>query len=143
MTVPGAWAAPLDAARPTGRAARLALVALVGALAVLANAPMCPFAAVTGHPCPGCGLTRATLSIVHGQFAQAFQLHPLSFVVSPLAAVGGVVNAVSYVRSGRWSAVEGLRGRWVTGGAVALGAIMIALWLARFLGAFGGPVAVG
>ena len=35
----------------------------------------CPFLAATGIPCPGCGLTRATMALVRGDFAQSFQIH--------------------------------------------------------------------
>jgi hypothetical protein len=63
-------------------------------------------------------------------------------VVAPLVAVVLGWNAVSYLRSGRWSAAEGAQGRWITRAAATLGALMIAVWVARFLGALGGPVAV-
>jgi hypothetical protein len=35
----------------------------------------CPIRAVTGLPCPGCGLTRATMQFVRGDFAGSFQTH--------------------------------------------------------------------
>lgn len=35
----------------------------------------CPILAATGIPCPGCGLTRATLQLVRGDFAGSFQTH--------------------------------------------------------------------
>lgn len=34
-----------------------------------------------GIPCPGCGLTRAFISISHGQFANAWNFNPASFIV--------------------------------------------------------------
>jgi hypothetical protein len=39
---------------------------------------LCPFRAVTGLPCPGCGMTRAFCSIGHGDFAGAFGFNPLA-----------------------------------------------------------------
>jgi hypothetical protein len=133
---------PLDAARPLGRAARLAGIAVVLGAAVLLEVPLCPFAIVTHHPCPGCGLTRATLALLHGHVADAYHLHPLVFLMTPLVAAGAVFNATSYLRHGRWSASEALSGRAYTVGALALGAVMLTLWIARFFGAFGGPVPV-
>lgn len=35
----------------------------------------CPILAATGVPCPGCGLTRATLELLRGDFLQSFQIH--------------------------------------------------------------------
>jgi hypothetical protein len=103
---------------------------------------LCPMAAVTGHPCPGCGLTRATLALLGGHVSEAVALHPLSPLVSPLLvgflAYGGVV----YVRRGRWPATEGRAGTRVAGAGVALWVLLLAVWIARFYGAFGGPVAV-
>ena len=39
----------------------------------------CPFKALTGIPCPGCGMTRAILSITKGDFHGAFSYNPFSF----------------------------------------------------------------
>ncbi len=104
--------------------------------------PLCPFAILTRHPCPGCGLTRGTLALLRGHVGEALRFHPLVPVVSPLVALALGWNAISYVRSGRWAATEGLRGRWITRAVALLGAAMLAVWVARFLGALGGPVAV-
>ena len=35
----------------------------------------CPILAATGIPCPGCGLTRASMELVRGDFASSFQTH--------------------------------------------------------------------
>ena len=127
---------------PLTRAARLGLVGLAFAAAVAFDVPLCPFAILTRHPCPGCGLTRATLALLHGHLGEALRFHPLVLLVSPLVALVLTWNAVSYVRRARWSAVEGVRGRWITTAAAAIGALMLAVWVARFLGALGGPVPV-
>jgi len=37
--------------------------------------PLCPYLIITGHPCPGCGLTRALVLAVHGDMAQARHVH--------------------------------------------------------------------
>ena len=42
---------------------------------------LCPVRAVTGVPCPGCGMTRAMLSMGQGHLGQAFRLNPFSFFV--------------------------------------------------------------
>ncbi len=46
--------------------------------------PVCPFRALTGFTCPGCGSTRALYHLVHGELTAAFQLNPLLIVSLPL-----------------------------------------------------------
>lgn len=41
----------------------------------------CPFEAITGVQCPGCGMTRALLSVVTGDFGKAFQYNPFVFLL--------------------------------------------------------------
>lgn len=36
----------------------------------------CPSVLITGFPCPGCGMTRALLSLLKGQIARAWALNP-------------------------------------------------------------------
>lgn len=43
----------------------------------------CPFHALTGLYCPGCGSTRALHQLLHGHLATAFGLNPLMVVVLP------------------------------------------------------------
>lgn len=84
-------------------AAGVFAVAMVAGLAIgvtgatLPNrGPLCPLLAVTGLPCPFCGMTRATVAIGAGEWGRAFALHPLA----PLVLVGSFVVAVS-IASGR------------------------------------------
>jgi hypothetical protein len=93
-------------------------------LAAKFGVPLCPFAALTGVPCPGCGLSRAALALLSGDVAAAFHFHPLVFVALP------VLVFVTTTRRERLSVFAGL----------ALGAMMVAVWIARFEGALGGPV---
>jgi len=53
-------------------------------LSALPKAPLCPFKALTGLPCPGCGMTHAFLSLGRLDLAGAFAWNPLVF---PLAAL--------------------------------------------------------
>lgn len=43
----------------------------------------CPIHFFSGINCPGCGMTRAYLSLLHGNILSAFYLHPL-FLIIPL-----------------------------------------------------------
>jgi hypothetical protein len=39
----------------------------------------CPFKAITGIDCPGCGMTRAIISLIEGNPGNAFLYNPFSF----------------------------------------------------------------
>lgn len=47
---------------------------------------VCLFNAVTGIPCPGCGLTRSLRLALRGNFAESFAMHPL--LLPTLALLG-------------------------------------------------------
>lgn len=68
---------------------RFGLLILSGAIARqiavdtggFANGPIvCLFRLTTGHPCPGCGLTRSVGNILLGDFSEALKLNPLGFI---------------------------------------------------------------
>ena len=128
-------------------------VLAVGALAVPLLAalwsgfPLCPSAGLFGLPCPGCGLTRATLALLQGDFHAAYHLHPLVLPLSPLYFGGMAAVLVDFVRGpvARPSSAVGaswLTRRWVTTLALVLLLSTLTLWVLRFVGYFGGPVHV-
>ena len=45
--------------------------------------PQCPFHAITGLNCPGCGSLRAMHQLLHGNFQQALVLNPLAICLLP------------------------------------------------------------
>jgi hypothetical protein len=45
--------------------------------------PACPFRALTGFTCPGCGSTRGLHRLLHGDVVAAFELNPLLVVSLP------------------------------------------------------------
>ena len=49
--------------------------------AILPMPPSCSAQALLGISCPGCGLTRAFISISHGEWAKAWQFNAASFLV--------------------------------------------------------------
>jgi len=123
------------------RGAHVALLAAAAAGLVWLGTPMCPFAAFVHQPCPGCGLTRAALAAFALDFDRAFALHPLVFFALPLLAAGALLGAKAYVLEGRFRLSRGFA-RFFGPAFVLLMLAMIALWVARFQGAFGGPVSV-
>lgn len=48
--------------------------------------PLCPSMVFLGMECPGCGLTRACMHLIHFDFEEAFAFNMLSFVVFPILA---------------------------------------------------------
>ncbi len=48
---------------------------------------LCPLRAVTGIPCPSCGLTRALAHLERGHWAEALKFHPFSPLLFLLALV--------------------------------------------------------
>lgn len=57
----------------------LALVGAAGVQIALASLSLpgweCPFFRVTGIPCPGCGLTRAVMLLIHGDVRASLRFH--------------------------------------------------------------------
>lgn len=119
----------------------LALLAGGGALLVLFEAPLCPFAALSHRPCPACGMTRATLALLSLDPARAFHLHPLVFVVAPFFGVAALLGAKAFVSEGQFRLPPRF-GRFFSAAFVVVMLAMIVVWALRFGGAFGGPVAV-
>src|SRR5690606_14827389 len=110
------------------RSGALQRVLVVGAVAVAvaalagSGAPVCPSAGWLGVPCPGCGLTRASLLLVSGDVAAALRLHPLVLVAAPAALwlvgdllVGWVVGRSPAPAGGKRSLASRV-GTWSAGG---------------------------
>jgi len=128
-----------------GWAKRLAIVALVMSplfAMILVDVPSCPTAYVFGIPCPGCGLTRATLALLRGDFHAALHFHPLVFLATPMYF--GVIGSIAwgYVRGGVERIPSGRLTKVMSAVALITFVLLIGVWGARFFGAFGGPVKV-
>jgi hypothetical protein len=146
MTEGRTFASRVGAGSPAGlvRAAWLSAL-LVGLGLLVAYGPsFCPTALLFGVPCPGCGLTRATLALLHGDVAGALRLHPLAPVLAPLfaAAMAKVVLDQARFGAGRPWTPRFWGGRGVTLGASALLVVLLGVWVARFAGHLGGPAPV-
>jgi hypothetical protein len=129
--------------------ARRALVATAlvagAALFVRLGPPICPTALFLGIPCPGCGLTRATIALLHGDVSTALGFHPLVFVLAPIFAIAVGSSLVNYVNGGAgaplrlfaWFSTRArMRAAW------GLLVVSLVVWGARFAGYFGGPAPV-
>ena len=100
----------------------------------------CPVRFVLRVPCPGCGMTRACAAVFHGKFAEAHAMHPLVWIVMPLAIASACIECVRYVRTGEFESLS--RSPVVRRLAVTIALLMIVVWAVRFFGAFGGPAPV-
>jgi hypothetical protein len=115
----------------------------VAAAIVAFRVPTCPTALFLGVPCPGCGLTRATLLLLSGDVAGALRMHPLVPVLLPAFVIPIAYAAYEYARGPRPAARSPWQARWVTPAALVLGVLMFGVWGLRFAGYFGGPVPPG
>ena len=103
------------------------VLVLVGALVLAAHAAgivICPLRRTTGVPCPGCGSTRAIMSLLHGEFAEAVSTNPLAVALAVL-----VPSWWLFFRRRTWS-----RGAQVAILAIAVAATILNwLWVLAFL----------
>ncbi len=118
------------------RALILSSVVLPFSLAYALRIPVCGLAALAHVPCPGCGLTRATIALFRGDLLGAFALNPLAPVVCPILVAVVVVVATRFLMTGRMPS-KLAPFAWIVG--VSLGGL-VAVWTARWFGFFGGPL---
>ena len=68
------------------------------------NGPvLCTFRAVTGHPCPSCGMTRSWSAMGHGRLREATGYHllgPATFVAAMAMVAVGDERTASAIQSG-------------------------------------------
>lgn len=129
--------------------ARVGLAALYGAAAAALGGVLgsgvirCPFAALTHHPCPGCGSTRAVVALLSLHFGEAFRLNPCAPFVAAAAGALLLEGLFRVVRDGhaRDLAVRGV-GQWALRVLVVATVLELPVWALRFFGLFGGPVPV-
>lgn len=82
----------------------------------------CPFFALTGIPCPGCYLTRATAAALAGNLRESINLHALG----PVAAMGLVAWSIAAIKTKKIVPFQ-IRGRDVALWTTAL----VGYWLVR------------
>lgn len=91
----------------------------------------CPWRAVTGLPCPGCGMTRSTLALLRGDWQLSLRENALTWVILVfwlVVAVGLAVparhRAAVVATIGAWEQ----RTRWPLWFGLALGIYTLTRW---------------
>ncbi len=125
------------------RVAGTALAGLALALLLYAKGVPCFFAHAFHTPCPGCGSTRAVLCLLHGDIPGVLRMNVVAPFAAFLIGLVGVQGIVSMLEHGDFRDVGEGRLGYLLKRLLLLAAIVeIVVWIARFFGAFGGPVSV-
>lgn len=105
----------------------LAAGALWGVSMFFGDVWRCPFKAVTGLPCPGCGGLRVFELLTRGEVARALWTNPLSVAVVVFFVVSGVWLFVDIVRGERtW--LDFWRRPWPRWAVVVAVAVLLLNW---------------
>jgi hypothetical protein len=88
--------------------------------------PVCPFRALTGFTCPGCGSTRGLHQFLHGHLAAAFMLNPLLVLLLP-CLLYALVRHTNAVLRGRPPKGNTLPAKYI----YALFGIVLFFWIFR------------
>jgi hypothetical protein len=110
----------------------LLLLGIGGATLLLAAGPFrgeCGFLAMTGAPCPGCGMTRAALALARGDAGAAWRWHPAVFAIAAIA-LGAIGLAAHEALTGRRS-FRATAERHGIAASIAVAALLAALWIVR------------
>ncbi|MDR1927045.1 MAG: DUF2752 domain-containing protein [Oscillospiraceae bacterium] len=103
-------------------AAKIAVpLAIFMALCQWATGSVCVFRATVGLPCPGCGMTRAWLAALQLDWAAAWRMHPLFWMIPLLAALWAF----------KWLRWRKTTPRWFRATLVAFCAVFLAVFALR------------
>lgn len=86
----------------------------------------CPFYALTGFYCPGCGSLRALHQLLHGHYTAALDLNPLMVLSLPFLVFALISHAL-HRRGGCFSVRPPARAFWIW----SLLGVIIAFWIFR------------
>lgn len=91
--------------------------------------PPCTFHLITGHGCPGCGLTTSFAYLARGDLSSAFHANPIGVLLFSLVALS--VPFFSY-RIWRPKPIDDLlTSKWLSRGLIGLMILMFVVWFIR------------
>jgi hypothetical protein len=70
----------------------LILGALVPVDVITHGPSFCPFKVLTGLPCPGCGMTRSVVTLLHGDLGMSVYYHPLGIALVAVMVALAVID---------------------------------------------------
>ncbi|MBC9224794.1 DUF2752 domain-containing protein [Aeromicrobium sp. 636] len=88
--------------------------------------PTCPFLAVTGLFCPGCGSLRALHALAHGDLATAWDRNPLAVLLLPAVLVAWAAWGLRLLGRRAWHPSR-IPAGWIW----ALLVVVLTYWVAR------------
>lgn len=88
----------------------------------------CPFKAITGYPCPGCGGTRALIALLHGHIWEAIMINPLSVLLILFAVAAPVWLFIDCYR-GTHTLKKLMRSPWPASALIITALIILANWI--------------
>jgi len=92
----------------------------------------CPFLHATGIPCPGCGLTRATVFLLHGEWWRSIRFHAFApLLVLGFLAIACIAVAPETLRTQIIRRFESFERQTGITGFLLIG--LIVYWFARLL----------
>ncbi len=112
-------------------AVTVAGVAGAGLLAVVdpnegGHYPTCPFLAITGLFCPGCGTLRTVHALTQGDVLTALDRNPLAVALAPLLLVVWVMWGLRLAGWSTWNTTR-VPARWIWGLLV----VVLGYWVLR------------
>lgn len=93
---------------------------------------LCTVRAISGLPCPGCGLTRSVVAALHGELARAVAAHPIGPLVLAWLLLEGARHALWLAVPKRRAAIE-VGGRLLDRGGLLLAGVLFATWVVRLV----------
>jgi hypothetical protein len=89
---------------------------------------ICTFNRVTGLPCPGCGLFRSMISVMHGDVASSFSYHRLGLLTIAYIFLQFLYRLGFFIVPAYWARFAKF-GKYINRGIIALAILFFLNWI--------------